>query len=59
MRPGSHCGASWPHTTIACVRVSSHGQRARLERQKQVLELYCASKGWRVVPIVALGSARE
>ena len=28
--------------TIAYARVSSHDQKADLERQKQVLELYCA-----------------
>lgn len=30
--------------TIAYARVSSHDQKAELERQKQVLELYCASQ---------------
>ena len=33
-------------TTIAYARVSSHDQREDLERQKQVLELYCAQHGW-------------
>ena len=31
--------------TIAYARVSSHDQKDDLERQKQVLELYCAKKG--------------
>ena len=31
--------------TIAYARVSSHDQKNDLERQKQVLELYCAQHG--------------
>ncbi len=42
--------------TIAYARVSSHDQKADLERQKQVLELYCASQGWRFEVISDLGS---
>lgn len=42
--------------TIAYARVSSHDQRADLERQKQVLELYCASQGWTFDVIAELGS---
>ena len=32
--------------TVAYARVSSHDQKADLERQKQVLELFCATNGW-------------
>lgn len=32
--------------TIAYARMSSHDQKDDLERQKQVLELYCARQGW-------------
>ena len=32
--------------TIAYARVSSHDQKSDLERQKELLEMYCASKGW-------------
>ncbi|MDD0946257.1 MerR family DNA-binding transcriptional regulator, partial [Xylella fastidiosa] len=32
--------------TVAYARVSSHDQKDDLERQKQVLELYCAQQGW-------------
>ena len=32
--------------TIACARVSSHDRKADPERRKQVLELYCARRGW-------------
>ena len=42
--------------TLAYARVSSHDQRADLDRQKQVLELYCARQGWRFELIADLGS---
>lgn len=42
--------------TIAYARVSSHAQKADLERQKQVLELYCAKQGWTFELISDLGS---
>ena len=42
--------------TIAYARVSSHDQKADLERQKQVLELYCAQQGWTFEVIADLGS---
>jgi len=42
--------------TIAYARVSSHDQKADLERQKQVLELYCARQGWTFEIISDLGS---
>lgn len=42
--------------TIAYARVSSHDQKADLERQKQVLELYCARQGWTYEVITDLGS---
>ncbi|MBK1718897.1 IS607 family transposase [Thiocystis violacea] len=42
--------------TIAYARVSSHDQRDDLERQKQVLELYCARQGWTFEVIADLGS---
>ena len=35
-----------PRKTIAYARVSSHDQKNDLERQKQVLEMYCATQGW-------------
>lgn len=52
--------------TIAYARVSSHDQKADLERQKQVLELYCAQQGWTfeedlakdVLEIITVFSAR-
>lgn len=42
--------------TIAYARVSSNDQKADLERQKQVLELYCARQGWTFEVISDLGS---
>jgi excisionase family DNA binding protein len=42
--------------SIAYARVSTHDQKADLERQKQVLELYCASQGWPFEVIADLGS---
>ena len=42
--------------TIAYARVSSHDQKEDLERQRQVLELYCATQGWKFEAISDLGS---
>jgi putative resolvase len=48
--------ASDVRRTIAYARVSSHDQKSDLERQKQVLELYCAKQGWTFEVIADLGS---
>src|SRR5688572_30194274 len=42
--------------TIAYARVSSHDQKSDLERQKKVLEMYCASQGWQFELVTDLGS---
>ena len=42
--------------TIAYARVSSDDQKDDLERQKQVLELYCARQGWTFEVVADLGS---
>ena len=42
--------------TIAYARVISFDQKDDLERQKQVLEMYCASQGWRFEVVADLGS---
>lgn len=42
--------------TVAYARVSSHDQKTDLDRQKQVLELYCARQGWIFEVISDLGS---
>ena len=42
--------------TVAYARVSSHDQKDDLDRQKQVLELYCARQGWTFEVVADLGS---
>jgi putative resolvase len=42
--------------TICYARVSSHDQKADLDRQYGMLESYCAAKGWRCEVIKDLGS---
>ena len=42
--------------TIGYARVSSHDQRADLVRQAEILEAFCAAKGWRFEIIQDLGS---
>ena len=42
--------------TIAYARVSSRDQKKDLERQKQVLENYCALQGWNFELVTDLGS---
>ena len=42
--------------TIGYARVSSHDQKADLDRQHTMLEAYCSAKGWRSEIIRDLGS---
>jgi len=42
--------------TVAYARVSSHDQKDDLERQKEMLAMYCASQGWTFEVIADLGS---
>jgi putative resolvase len=42
--------------TIGYARVSSHDQKADLVRQAELLETFCAAKGWRFEVISDLGS---
>ena len=44
------------HKTIGYARVSSRDQTKDLERQKELLELYCAKQGWIFEIISDLGS---
>jgi len=44
------------HPTIGYARVSSHDQKADLTRQVEMLETYCAAKGWCSEVITDLGS---
>jgi predicted site-specific integrase-resolvase len=54
--PGIRPAPQSNRKTVAYARVSSHDQRADLERQKQVLEFYCASHGWTFEVVSDLGS---
>lgn len=56
LKPERFRAASDERRTVAYARVSSHDQKHDLERQKQVLELYCARQGWTFEMIANLGS---
>lgn len=56
LRPDAVHKARLPRKTVAYARVSSHDQKDDLERQRQVLELYCASQGWTFEIVSDLGS---
>ena len=45
--------------TIAYARVSSHDQKPDLQRQIEILELYCSAQGWSFEVISDLGSGRN
>jgi putative resolvase len=51
-----HAAPAASRKTVAYARVSSHDQKEDLERQKQVLESYCAAQGWTFVLVADLGS---
>ena len=57
LKPELFHAALQDRKTIAYARVSSHDQKDDLERQKQVLELYCAKQGWTFEVIADLGSS--
>ncbi len=56
LRPEQFYAPESPRRTIAYARVSSHDQKDDLERQKQVLELFCARQDWTFEVIADLGS---
>jgi predicted site-specific integrase-resolvase len=56
IKPELFNAAPQDRKTIAYARVSSHDQKDDLERQKQVLELYCAKQGWTFEVVADLGS---
>jgi putative resolvase len=56
LRPDQFHRLSPPRKTVAYARVSSHDQKDDLERQKQVLEIYCARQGWTFEVVADLGS---
>jgi excisionase family DNA binding protein len=51
-----HAAPAISRKTVAYARVSSHDQKDDLERQKQVLESYCAAQGWTFELVSDLGS---
>lgn len=56
LRPEQFHASDAPRRTLAYARVSSRDQKDDLERQKQVLALYCARQGWTFEIIADLGS---
>ena len=56
LKPNLYRNGPDARRTIACARVSSHDQKDDLERQKRVLELYCARQGWTFEIVSDLGS---
>ncbi len=56
LRPEQFHAPSTAGKTVAYARVSSYDQKDDLERQKHVLELYCARQGWTFEVIADLGS---
>ena len=56
LKPELFHAAPQDRKTIAYARASSHDQKDDLERQKQVLERYCAKQGWTFKVIADLGS---
>ena len=54
-----HAAPTASRKTVACARVSSDDQKEDLERQKQVLESYCAAQGWTFELVADLGSGMK
>jgi predicted site-specific integrase-resolvase len=59
LRPEQFHSRDAGRRTVAYARVSSHDQKDDLERQKQVLELYCARQGWTFEVVADLGSGMD
>ncbi len=56
LQPERFHSAKDTRRTIAYARVSSFDQKKDLERQKKVLEMYCAKQGWTFEILSDLGS---
>ncbi len=56
IKPGFLHAPEKERRTIAFARVSSHDQKDALERQKQVLELYCSRQNWSFEVVSDIGS---
>ncbi|WP_201546732.1 IS607 family transposase [Psychrobacter lutiphocae] len=52
----THSKVEQQRKTIAYARVSSHDQKPDLQRQIEMLELYCSAQGWSFEVISDLGS---
>ena len=56
LRPNAFHAGSHARTTIAYARVSSHDQKADLQRQVRMLEMFCSANGWSFAILSDLGS---
>jgi len=56
LRPNAFHAGPVARTTIAYARVSSPDQKADLERQRQMLELFCSANGWTFELLSDVGS---
>jgi predicted site-specific integrase-resolvase len=56
LRPEQYPGGVIGRRTVGYARVSSLDQKEDLERQRKILEVYCATHGWRFDVVVDLGS---
>jgi len=56
IKPGSLHAPEKERRTVAFARVSGHDQKEDLERQKQVLELYCSRQDWSFEIVTDIGS---
>ena len=56
LRPNAFHAGPVARTTIAYARVSSHDQKADLQRQGQMLEMFCSANGWSFEILSDLGS---
>ncbi len=56
LRPNAFHTGPVARTTIAYARVSSHDQKADLERQGRMLEMFCSANGWSFEILSDLGS---
>ena len=56
LRPNAFHAGPAARTTIAYARVSRHDQKADLERQGRMLEMFCSANGWSFEILSDLGS---
>ena|SRR5271156_65111 len=56
LQPIDHGNKTYDRPTVAYARVSSHDQKEDLQRQVNMLEMYCSAKGWAFSVTQDLGS---